>query len=345
MPKRQRSSLGAIPIDPNESGPDPQFGELSDLPPGVKRQTSIIKLSNLKITDPKKWSRLVFSFPECLGIKETLDNAAKSTSCIPSVSMNVPINLPVIKNVQIDEIQLGQRYADNLKLDTATGSLDNNVEKQDRCYILTGEDQLVNKAPSLTDETATETVDTYAQYAALSDTIYAKFVQMPQPKVDNNFSKAVAPADWKNTGWIYGKSVGGVQGIDYKDVALRYLQPSLEPNEYGVPFEINNIMSKGHLLLKDHVNLFVQTNIELNHGWEIRVIIDYTTRQVSLSSLLVWQQQLTEFLPKQVRWRIYHQAVAEDKNGWNILISRGSVKENGTGDDPTDKTAFPDIKD
>lgn len=345
MPKRQRSSLGAIPIDPNESGPDPQFGELSDLPHGVKRQTSIIKLNNLQTTDPKSWSRLVFSFPECLGIKETLDNAAKSTSCIPSVSMNVPINLPVIKNVQIDEIQVSKRYNGNLKLDKAEGALENMTIENDRAYILTGEDQLTNKAPDVSDETKTTDVSTYAQMAALSDTIYAKFVNFPKPDFDGNYATPVAPDAWKQPGWIYGKSIGGVQGIDYKDVALRYLQPSQELNEFGTFFEINNIQSKGHLLLKDHVNLFIRTKIDMDQGFEVRVIIDYTTRSVSLSSLLVWQQQLTEFLPKQVRWRAYEQTVAADKNGWNILISRGSVAENGKGDDPTDKTAFPDIKD
>lgn len=345
MPKRQRSSLGAIPIDPNESGPDPQFGELSDLPAGVKRQTSIIKLENVQSTDPKLWSRLVFSFPECLGIKETLDNAAKSTSCIPSVSMNVPINLPVIKNIQIDEIQVSKRYHDNLTLDKGEGNLSNTAKRQERAYIVTGEDQLTKTAPDVNDETKTTQVSTAAQMAALSDTIYAKFVNFPQTTGDGAFAVPVAPDAWKQAGWIYGKSIGGVQGIDYKDVALRYLQPNQELNEYGTMFEINNILPKGHLLLKDHVNLFVKTEIDLNQGWEIRVIIDYTTKSVSLSSLLVWQQQLTEFLPKQVRWRAFEQAMAADKNGWNILISRGSVAENGKGDDPTDKTAFPDIKD
>lgn len=345
MPKRARSSLGAIPIDPNESGPDPQFGELSDLPKGVKRQTSIIKLDNVQTTDPKLWSRLVFSFPECLGIKETLDNAAKSQSCIPSVSMNVPINLPVIKNVQIDEIQVSKRYKDNLTLDKATDNLANGVKKQERSYILTGEDQLTKKAPDVKDETKTTDVSTPAQMAALSETIYAKFISFPDAPNAGEFAVPIAPDAWKNAGWIYGKSIGGVQGLDYKDVASRYLQPSQELNEFGSVFEINNIQSKGHLLLKDHVNLFVKTEVDMNQGWEIRVIIDYTTKSVSLSSLLVWQQQLTEFLPKQVRWRVYEQPVAADKNGWNILISRGSVEENGKGDDPTDKTSFPDIKD
>lgn len=340
MPKRK---LSAIPIDPNESGPDPQFGELSDLPRGVKRQTSIIKLQNISPTDPKKWARLVFSFPECLGIKETLDNAAKTTSCIPSVSMNVPINLPVIKHVQIDEIQTSRKYSDSVTL--VNDALENNVTRQNRAYILTGDDQLTDEAPSISDETKKLKVATYAQYAALSDTIYAKFTTFPLAKHDSQFQIPVRPAEWKESGWIYGKSIGGVQGIDYKDVALRYLQPSAGPNEDGTLFEVNNIQSKGHLLLKDHVNLFVQTDIDLNAGLEMRVIIDYTTREVSLSSLLVWQQQLTEFLPKQVRWRVWEQEVNAAKNGWKILVSRGTVQENGSGDDPADKTQFPDIKD
>ena len=341
MPKRKFS---AIPIDPNESGPDPQFGELSDLPRGVKRQTSIVKLTNLQTTSPKMWSRLVYSFPECLGIKETLDNAAKSSSCIPSVSMDVPINLPVIKNIQIDEIQVPNRYDENLVL--TKDSLDNTVTRNNRAYIVTGEDQLTKKAPDIDDETAEVTVSSYAQFAALSDTIFAKFTSFPTAKMDSAYAVPIAPAEWKESGWLYGKSVGGVTGIDYKDVALRYLQPSSGPNEFGTLFEVNNIQSKGHLLLKDHVNLFIQTEFSgTQPSFEIRVIIDYTTREVSLSSLLVWQQQLTEFLPKQVRWRAWEQQVAADKNGWNILVSRGSVKENGKGDDPTSKTDFPDIKD
>lgn len=347
-PKRKRSkstSRVAIPIDPNESGPDPQFGELHDLPKGVKRQTSFIKLKNLQNTTPKQWSRLVFSFPECLGIKETLDNAAKSTSCIPSVSMDVPINLPVIKNIQIDEIQVSKRFGDNFNLEKDTGNLYNYVKKHERAYIVTGDDQLTNKAPDMKDETKSTTIETAAQMAALSDTIYAKFVNFPTPTGDTEFANAVAPPSWKNGGWIYGKSIDGVQGIDYKDVALRYLQPDQELNEYGTNFEINNILSRGHLLLKDHVNLFLKTDVDETDGFEIRMIIDYTTKSVSLSSLLVWQQQLTEFLPKQVRWRALDQVRGDDKNGWNILVSRGSVDINGKGNDPTDKTEFPEIKD
>lgn len=340
MPKRKFS---AIPIDPNESGPDPQFGELSDLPRGVKRQTSILTLGTMRTTDPKAWARLVYSFPECLGIKETLDNAAKSSSCIPSVSMDVPINLPVIKNIQVDEISVPANYGENLVL--TDSSLDNTVYKNNRAYIFTGEDQLTKTAPDVDDETKEVTVMSYAQYAALSDTIYAKFTSFPDAKNDAQFAVPIEPAGWKGTGWLYGKSVGGVSGIDYKDVALRYLQPSAGPNNVGSFFEVNNIQSKGHLLLKDHVNLFIQTDFTGSPNLQLRVIIDYTTREVSLSSLLVWQQQLTEFLPKQVRWRAWEQTFAADKNGWNILVSRGVVKENGTGDDPTDKTAFPEIKD
>lgn len=343
---RKRSRLAAaIPIGPNESGPDPQFGELSDLPKGVKRQTSFIKLQNNMTGTAMKWSRLVFSFPECLGIKETLDNAAKTTSCIPSVSMDVPINLPVIRNVQIDEIQTSKRYKDDFSLDKSTDNLKNDAMKLERAYILTGEDQLKNKAPDVADETKETEATTPAMYAALSDAIYARFVNFPDPNSDSVFAQTVAPDTWKGPDWLYGKSIGGVQGLDYKEVAQRYLQPNQELNEFGTFFEMNNILPKGHLLLKDHVNLFVKTEIDDNQGWEIRVMIDYTTKSVSLSSLLVWQQQLTEFLPKQVRWRAYEQVAADDKNGWNILISRGSVVENGTGDDPTDKSNFPDIKD
>lgn len=343
--KRSTSRVG-IPIDPNETGPDPQFGELHDLPKGVKRQTSFVRLSALANTTKTEWSRLTFSFPECLGIKETLDLAAKKTvSCIPSVNMDVPINLPVIKNIQIDEVQVSRRFSDNFNLEKATGNLYNYVKKQERAYIVTGDDQLTKEAPDMKDETKKTEVSSYAQMAALSDTIYAKFVNFPTPSGDTEFASVVAPPSWKEGGWIYGKSVDGVQGIDYKDVAQRYLQPDSQPNEYGTTFEMNNILAKGHLLLKDHVNLFVRTKIDDFDGLELRIMIDYTTRSVSLSSLLVWQQQLTEFLPKQVRWRVLEQLKGDTKNGWNILVSRGTVGINGKGNDPTSKTDFPDIKD
>lgn len=345
--KREKPFRPAIPIDPNESGPNPQFGELHNLPKGVKRQTSYVCLRSLANLNKTEWSRLVFSFPECLGIKETLDNAAKkpTTSCIPSVNMDVPINLPVIKNIQIDEVFTSKRFQDDLSLEKTTGNLYNTVIKQERAYIVTGDDQLTKSAPDMKDETKKTDVSTVTQMAALSDTIYAKFVNFPNQPNDARFANQLAPDTWKEGGWIYGKTIEEIVGIDYKDVALRYLQPTQQPNVQDTLFEINNILPQGHLLLKDHVNLFVKTKIDNFDGFEIRIIIDYTTKAVSLSSLLVWQQQLTEFLPKQVRWRVFEQLREDQKNNWNILVSRGTVAANGLGNDPTSKTDFPDIKD
>lgn len=343
MPKRKFS---AIPIDPNETGPDPQFGNIEDLPRGVKRQTSVIKFMGQKNTKTTtdNWSRLVYSFPECLGIKETLDNAAKSTSCIPSVSMDVPINLPVVKNCRIDIIQKSRKYYDTLDYDETNSQIASDTQEQPMYFILTGDDQLTKSAPSTTDETTNIDISTAAQMAALSDTIYARFLEVPNKQQDQVIAGVLNPAAAKGNGWIYGKEVGGVTGIDYAQVAQRYLQPIPSTPE-RCDFEIDNIQAKGHLLLKDHVNLFVKLPMDSMDSWEIRVLLDYTVRQVSLSSLLVWQQQLTEFIPKEVRWRVYQQVHGDDKNGWNILVSRGTVVENGTGEDPTKKDDFPDIKD
>lgn len=342
MPKRK--AIGGIPIDPNESGPNPQFGELHDLPRGVNRQTSVLKLDGLKNVSPTGWARLTYTFPECLGIKETLDNAAKTTSCIPSVKMDVPINLPVIRNVVIEEIQCPRKYTEQLTK-TAQDGLSTDVERHNRAYILTGDDQLTTGAPSMFDETTSSAVSSPAQMAALSDTIYAKIISFPEGKKDTNYDLVVKPTGWSEDGWIYGKAVSGTQGLTYADVAQKFLQPSQGPNEEGVTFEMNNIQSKGHLLLKDHVNLFFQTKSGYQMDMEVRVIIDYTTKSVSLSSLLVWQQQLTEFLPKQVRWRCWKQAQSTQNNGWTVICSRGTCKEEGNGNDPSSKTAFPDIVD
>lgn len=343
MPKRKFS---AIPIDPNESGPDPQFGNIEDLPRGVKRQTSVIEFQGQKSLgeDHDVWSRLVYSFPECLGIKETLDNAAKSTSCIPSVSMDVPINLPVVKNCRIDIIKRARNYSNDLVLDKTNSQLKNAFNEQPMYFILTGDDQLTKSAPSMTDETANIDVLSPIQMAALSDTIYARFISLPEAEKDQSIAGEINPDGLKGQGWLYGKTVGGVTGIDYAEVAQRYMQP-INTTADTCDFEIDNIQAKGHLLLKDHVNLFVKLPIDPTDTWQVRVILDYSVRQVSLSSLLVWQQQLTEFIPKEVRWRVYQQVQASDKNGWTIIVSRGTVQENGSGEDPSSKTTFPDIKD
>lgn len=343
MSKRRKRA--SIPINPNETGSDPQFGNVEDLPPGVKRQTSIISQQGRQDTGPKDWSRLVFSFPECLGIKQTLDNAAKTTSCIPNVNMDVAINLPIIKDCKIDLIKKPNAFSTDFAYEKTNSSVQNNILMTDLAFILTGEDQLKDSAPSITDATKTEKVKKASQMAELSDTIYAKFFTHPWETGNADIYTQMNPAGFEGLGWMYNKQVAGVDGIKYADIAQRYLAPARHGGHDMIVYEIDNIQKKGFLLLKDHVNLFCKLPTNNLDPYDIRVTIDYQTRSASLSSLLVWQQQLTEFLPKQVRWRVYNQDKAADKNGWNIIISRGEVKENGTGNDPTDKTAFPDIKD
>lgn len=344
MSRAKKRKGPAIPIGPNETGLDPQFGNVEDLPFGVKRQTSIISQRGAKLTTPGKWARLVYSFPECLGIKQTLDIAAKKApSCIPSVDMDVPINLPIIRDCKIDFIKKPMSHKQTFIYNSEESYIRTDVERNDMAFILTGQDQLRDSAPSLTEPDKKEKVATSAQFASLSDCIYAKLVGFPYQDANVVYGKLNPKT--AGDGWLYGKTMEGLVGLDYAQVASRYLKPSINTDFPATMYEINNIQKKGFLLLKDHVNLFCRLPRDNLDTYDIRVIIDYQTRQVSLSSLLVWQQQLTEFIPKTVQWRVLKVVQDDTHNGWNICISRGAVKENGTGDDPTDKTEFPDIKD
>lgn len=334
----------SIPIGPNETGLDPQFGNVEDLPFGVKRQTSIIKQGGRKLTDPKRWSRLVFSFPECLGIKQTLDIAAKKAkTCIPTVDMDVPINLPIIRDCKIDFIKKPMSHTKNFVHNSTDKYIRTDVKRNDMAFILTGKDQLVDSAPSVSDPEKKEKVETAAQVASLSDAIYALLAGYPYLTSNATVYGQLNGGSWGD-GWLYGETKDGIVGLNYAEVAERYVNPIINTTD-AVMYEINNIQKKGFLLLKDHVNLFCKLPRDNLDTYDIRVILDYQTREVSLSSLLVWQQQLTEFIPKSVQWRVYKVLQSNTENGWNIAISRGEVKENGTGDDPTDKTTFPDIKD
>lgn len=343
MPKRK---FGATPIDPNETGLDPQFGNVEDLPRGVKRQTAHIHL-NGACPEKLNYSRLTFTFPECLGIKETLENKAKSTSCIPTVDMNVQVNLPVIKDVRIDLFRRPQEFTQKMVLQAADHNLQNTIYENDLQFILTGEDQLTDKAPSVSDETQSLSVDDPGAASSLSSAIYAKFISAPSPNTDQDFAVPLEPTGKKGNSWLYGATLDGVVGLNYAQVAQEFIRNNTHiAPPVATHYEINNIQAKGYLLLKDHVNLFVkvpQNAINEQNVFIARMIIDYTTRSVSLSSLLVWKQQLTEFIPKQVQWRIYKQTRAQKKNGWNVLVSRGSVSETGVGDQPTSSTDFPDI--
>lgn len=349
MSKRRRAADSGLPLGPNETGIDPQYGNVEDLPPGVMRQTSVISCLGAQSNTPKKWARLVFSFPECLGIKQTLDNAAKKTSCIPTVDMDVPINLPIIKDCKIEIIKKPKGFTTLFtKTKEDNPAIWNKITNTDLAFILTGDDQLTDTANSVLDPTKTEKVATPEQIASLSDAIYAKFLKHPPEHNsydDPDMIPSLRPPGFTGNGWLYGKTVGGVEGLSYAQVAQRYLKPEMADWTPFLETEINNIQKKGFLLLKDHVNLFALLPPNDIDIYDLRVTLDYQTRQVSLSSLLVWQQQLKEFIPKQVRWRVYKQPLAATKNGWNILISRGDVKESGVGNDPTSKTDFPDIKD
>lgn len=345
MPKRKLSSL-----DPNDtSDTDPQFGNVEDLPAGVKRQTSYCVLGNCWDDNNPTYSRLVFRFPECLGIEETLNNTAKDNKCIPTLNMDIPILLPVIKDCRVDIIQRPPDYVGLLQKNTAGDGIKLDKRQCQLEFVLTGNDQLTKKAPSIADETKEIDCEDITQYAALSDAIWAQYYKVTQPQQASNYTTAIQPAGKDKDYWIYGKDEGGVKSVAYSDVANHFMNTVHNPNGRYTMFEQNNIQSRGFLLLKDHVNMFVKVQFDGSaegKNFKFRVILDYTTRKVSLSSLLVWRQQLHEFLPKQIQWRMYEQAkdTAKKQNEWNILVSRGEVEENGTGTDPTDKTQFPDIK-
>lgn len=346
-PKRRR-----LPMDPNDtSDTDPQFGNVEDLPSGYKRQTSICVLTEVTEENAAAWSRLVIKFPECLGVEETLKNTAEKTKCIPTLNMDIPINLPVIRDCKVDLILPPPDYTSFLDVKDTKDGVALTKRPNNLSFILTGEDRLKKTAPSTLDETKNLDCKDVSQMAALSDAIWCKYWRVPNSQSVTNYTIPIKPTGWVDDYWLYGKSVGGIEGVNYGQVAQKLMRDNEgeTATTNKTIFEQNNILPRGHLLLKDHVNLFVAVQQDGSTGTtpplEFRVIVDYTIRQVSLSSLLVWQQQLHEFIPKQIKWRIYEQAKATKKNGWNILVSRGTIEESGTGPDPTDKTNFPDIDD
>lgn len=347
MPKRKYGGV----LGPNTvGGSNPQFGNIETLPNGLNRQTSIIELYSIN-GSADNWTRLTFNFPECLGIKQTLDNAAKTTSCIPSLDMDVQIKIPIIKEVFVDILyHTSQKRMTAVK--QATDRLVVDDVAFDQSFILTGEDQLVKTVPDMYDETKTD--DLYAlnftdmQKASASEVIWAK-ISRPKDttELSQEMQEALNAAD--KPGWLFGKTEGGNQGLGYDEVAATALNGFLGaviPNEVAY---INNIPKSGFKLLNDHVNMFVSlpwTQVTGKEGFEARVIIDYETSSVPLSSLLVWRQQLTEFVPKQIQWRGgVQEPGASKKNGFKFLISRGTVKETGAGKDPTNTTQFPNIAD
>lgn len=347
MPKRKYGGV----LGPNTpGGSNPQFGNIETLPNGLNRQTSVINLFALN-DQGKLWSRLTFNFPECLGIKQTLDNAAKQTSCIPSLDMDVQIKIPVIKEVHFEVLFHGATTEvsatltnDYLKLATTEAAF---------TAILSGDDQLTKSVPDMYDETKNDNLAAFSdfQMASASEVIWAR-VDRAREKTSavKAIQKAINPAGKEDAGWLYGVKSGSITGIDYNQVAEAQI------GDLGVDYEthtcyIDNIPRGGYKLLKDHVNLFVRTHPDKpqRDGFEIRMMIDYETSSVPLSSLLVWRQQLSEFLPKQIQWRAGIQAsgfsAGSKINGFRFLISRGIVKETGEGMDPSDESEFPNIDD
>lgn len=386
MPKTTRkkrsdaSPYSGIPLDPNYTGVDPQFGNISDLPNGVKRQTAIIKLKETngyaKYPNPpdmKRWSRLVYRFPECVGIAETLNNAAKKFDgdCIPTLSMNVKILIPVIKAFRVEFLKPPPDYNVELKLYGWKGREYGSVvaSNNETAFILTGDDQLTNKIPDMEDETKQVEINDIEALASVSNAIYAKYLTVPDiPLQAYEAARRMAyDAQGQQSGGFETEphtaaSADKYQSqIYYNFMAAQFFNPTHGQASVNQQEKIiNNIQEKGHTLTSDHVNLFIRNNYMAHKGeedvtkdfpglwqarnWVVRTILDYTTKEVTLSSLLIWKRQLKEFLPKQVQWRGYEiDNSSTTENAWEIALSRGSIKENGIGDDPSSKTDFPDI--
>lgn len=377
MPKTRKSrsrasssTRGAIPLDPNYTGADPQFGNISDLPKGVKRQTAILSLQDLS-TGKKSWSRLTFKFPECVGIAETLNQQAKKGECIPTLSMNVKILVPVVKNFRIDVIRPPPDYYSNVRLFNKTASeatrryIATEVQPTKLAMILTGDDQLTTEVPDIADEDKTVKVTHAEVIASISNAIYAKYWDNPDTpgQVSEMCQQLGYDEAARNAGGfatVPWDSKEPVEANFTNQTFYNFYTPALFSHTEGQTADpqfvtIDNIQSKGHTLTSDHVNLFVWNNYPVHTAaaenklepryWTIKTTLDYTTREVSLSSLLIWKRQLKEFLPKQIQWRMLEVAAGAKNNKWDIALSRGSITESGVGDDPSSKTDFPDIED
>lgn len=371
------SPYAGIPLDPNYTGVDPQFGNISDLPAGVKRQTAIMTLQENNTSagpgaiNNKQWARLVFRFPECVGIAETLNNAAKKFDgdCIPTLSMNVKILVPVVKSFRVEWLKPPPDY----DLTPATFNWKGRdyatvfAKANETAFILTGDDQLTTKLPDMEDETKTKDLHDIEAIASVSNAIYAKYTTVPDlPLTVPEAAKALAyDGQGREAGAFEtvpqtGTADAYQKNVYYNYVAAQFVNPQLQSTgSLQREIVINNIQDKGHTLTSDHVNLFIKNTYDNNkkqadqtglwpdmwskRDWTIRTILDYTTKEVTLSSLLIWKRQLKEFLPKQVQWRAWAVDQSATANGWEIALSRGSIKENGIGDDPSSKTDFPDI--
>lgn len=260
--------------------------------------------------------------------------------------MDVQINIPVIKEIHCD--LLFKASPTDMAAMVQENYLQVLATESNFTAILTGEDQLEKEVPDMYDETKKDSLSNFTDFqrASASEVIWAR-IDRAKDRVtaDNALQKALNPSG--KVGWLYGIKQGAITGLDYNQVAQH------EVGDLGKQFQtesamIDNIPRGGYKLLKDHVNMFVKTH-QLKpgqEGFELRFMIDYDTDSVPLSSLLVWRQQLTEFIPKQIQWRAgVQEPGSSKKNGYRFLISRGTVKETGDGTDPSDATQFPNIDD
>lgn len=376
MPKRRKGDGGldiAGTLDPNSTGPDPMFGNVEDLPKGVKRQTSIHALVGDKATGRDRssgayWSRITIRFPECLGIKETISKAKldiAKRSCIPVLGEDLPINLPVIVGCKVELLRPPSQFITKVEGGVFDSAFTNTVgiklsDFNNRvAFILTGDDQLTTKCrnevqPVNADKPAEVTVTKAQQIASLSNTIYAKFYEGNDPQNMRDFTHFTQALPWWSATadalmWLFGKYTDPAKeqnGLTYKDLAQMWMGKQHGFFEKWSVDEINNIQDKGYLLLKDYVNLWCKVPgnaIEKAGQYIFKLTIDYVVRTATLSQVLLWQKKVTEFIPKELKWRGYDQAAGDKHMAWKTIVSRGSLAETGVGIDVSSKTNFPDI--
>lgn len=378
MPKTRKSrsressstSRGKIPLGPNYTGSDPQFGSIHDLPRGLKRQTAVFNLLETN-TDGEGWYRLTFRFPECVGIAETLNMQAKKGECIPTLSMNVKILVPVVKNFKIEIIRSPPDYTITPEIIGHDASVQTpryittDVKPTKVAFILTGDDQLTTKVPDIADEDKTVTASHAEVVASISNAIYAQYwdnpdsvAQVAEMAEKVNILLERAKGGFKTPHWNNKDPASIAELLYYDNYTAALMQMSTGQVATPKQIIIDNIMEKGHTLTSDHVNLFINNNYKCTplQGGEpdaayrrpryftFKTTLDYTTKQVDLSSLLIWKRQLKEFLPKQIQWRMLETVTGAKANRWEIALSRGSIKESGVGNDPSSKTDFPDIE-
>ena len=186
----------------------------------------------------------------------------------------------------------------------------------------------------------------------LTETIKAEIYTPSYNVVNHDLASAIllGQTDKSRADWGCLKYVGSKdpEAMNYTQVMNGLLGADTYSNwQEANVFSTDNIPKGGYKLLKEYVNLFLKLpkykGADISGKFRIRVLLDYTVEEVPLSSLLVWREQLDEFLPKSTDWRGSLEAAATLKPEFEFLISRGSVKTTGSASDPTNKTGFPDI--